>query len=285
MKIAAPDQRFEIDDVAGAVRESRTPDSAVATLTRPRVVVVMPAYNAASTLRLTYEAIPRHKVDSIILVDDGSTDETLAIARELSLEVFVHTRNLGYGANQKTCYTEALRDGAQIIVMLHPDYQYDPTLLPELIAPIENGEADIVLGSRFLHGSALKQGMPWWKYISNRFLTYLENRVLRLNLSEYHTGYRAYSRRVLEELPFLLNSDKFVFDQEFLVQAAHLGFRIQETPVPAKYFAEASSAGFLDSTVYGISILVLLARFLFHRASLFRQKQFESFPARYRKVS
>lgn len=253
--------------------------------TRPRVVVVMPAYNAANTLRLTYHAIPLHRVDSVILVDDGSTDETLAIARELNLEIFVHTRNLGYGANQKTCYTEALRDGAGIIVMLHPDYQYDPALLPELVAPIETGEADIVLGSRFLHGSALKQGMPWWKYISNRFLTFAENLVLDLNLSEYHTGYRAYSRRVLEEVPFLLNSDKFVFDQEFLVQAAHLGFRIRETPVPAKYFAEASSAGFFDSAVYGLSILVVLARFLFHRASIFRQKQFESFPARYRKLA
>ncbi len=285
MKIAAPDQPFDVDDAVGAVREGGKRDSAVATVAKPRVVVVMPAYNAASTLRLTYEAIPRHKVDSIILVDDGSTDDTLAIARELNLEVFVHTRNMGYGANQKTCYTEALRDGAQIIVMLHPDYQYDPTLLPELIAPIENGEADIVLGSRLLHGGVLKRGMPWWKYVSNRFLTFVENRVLGLNLSEYHTGYRAYSRRVLEELPFLLNSDKFVFDQEFLVQAAYLGFRIREIPVPAKYFPEASSAGFFDSTVYGVSILVLLARFLLHRTSLFRQKQFESFPARYRKVS
>jgi len=245
----------------------------------------MPAYNAARTLRLTYQAIPFQSVDSVILVDDGSTDETLAIARDLSLSIFVHTRNLGYGANQKTCYTEALRDGADIVVMLHPDYQYDPALLPELIAPIEKGEADIVLGSRFLQGTARRHGMPWWKYVSNRFLTGLENRVLGLRLSEYHTGYRAYSRRVLEELPFLLNSDKFVFDQEFLVQAAHLGFRIEETPVPAKYFAEASTASFFDSTVYGLSILVLLARFLFHRASLFRQKQFESFPARYHRLA
>jgi len=252
---------------------------------RQRVVVVMPAYNAARTLRLTYQAIPFQTVDSVILVDDGSTDETLAIARELNLSIFVHTRNLGYGANQKTCYTEALRDGAEIVVMLHPDYQYDPALLPELVAPIERGEADIVLGSRFLSGSALKQGMPWWKYVSNRFLTWTENRVLRLKLSEYHTGYRAYSRRVLEEIPFLLNSDKFVFDQEFLVQAAHLGFRIEETPVPAKYFADASSASLCDSTVYGLSILMVLARFLFHRASVFRQKQFESFPARYRRLA
>lgn len=273
---------IEVNGATVAEEEASSPANPQA---RPRVVVVMPAYNAARTLLLTYQAIPLHKVDRVILVDDGSTDETLAIARDLDLALFVHTRNLGYGANQKTCYTEALRDGAEIVVMLHPDYQYDPALLPKLVAPIENGTADIVLGSRFLHGSALKQGMPWWKYVSNRFLTWIENRVLGLKLSEYHTGYRAYSRRVLEEVPFLLNSDKFVFDQEFLVQAAHLGFRIEETPVPAKYFAEASSAGFLDSTVYGISILFVLARFLIHRASIFRQKQFESFPARYRRVA
>lgn len=252
---------------------------------RRRVVVVMPAYNAAKTLRITYQAIPMESVDRVILVDDGSTDETLAIARGLDLAIFVHTRNFGYGANQKTCYMEALKDGAEIVVMLHPDYQYDPALLPELVAPIETGEADIVLGSRFLHGSALKQGMPWWKYVSNRFLTLLENLVLGLRLSEYHTGYRAYSRRVLEGVPFLLNSDKFVFDQEILVQAAHHGFRIKETPVPAKYFAEASSAGLVDSIVYGLSILAVLGRYLLHRASLFRQKQFESFPARYRRLA
>jgi glycosyltransferase involved in cell wall biosynthesis len=285
MKSAANGKRVGNRQSATAVSEEDHLEPLRAVAARPRVVVVMPAYNAARTLRLTYQAIPLHKVDSVILVDDGSTDETLAIARELNLEIFVHTRNLGYGANQKTCYTEALRDDAEIIVMLHPDYQYDPALLPDLVAPIESGEADVVLGSRFLHGSALKQGMPWWKYISNRFLTRLENRVLGLGLSEYHTGYRAYSRRVLEEIPFLLNSDKFVFDQEFLVQAAHLGFRIQETPVPAKYFPEASSAGFFDSTIYGLSILVVLARFVFHRASIFPQKQFESFPARYRKLA
>jgi len=250
----------------------------------PRIVVVMPAYNAAKTLRITHQAIPLQKIDRIILVDDGSTDETLAIARDLNLTVFVHTRNFGYGANQKTCYTEALKEDAEIVVLLHPDYQYDPTLLPELVAPIEADEADIVLGSRFLLGSVMQQGMPWWKYVSNRFLTRLENLVLGLRLSEYHTGYRAFSRRVLEEVPFLLNSDKFVFDQEFLVQAAHLGFRIKEVPVPTKYFPEASSAGLVDSTIYGLSILLLLARYLLHRTSLLRQKQFESFLARYRRL-
>jgi glycosyltransferase involved in cell wall biosynthesis len=251
---------------------------------KPKVVVVMPAYNAAKTLRITYQDIPRHRVDGIILVDDGSTDETLAIARELNLMVFVHARNFGYGANQKTCYTEALKEGAGIVVMLHPDYQYDPTLLPEIVAPIESGEADIVLGSRFLLGSVMKQGMPWWKYISNRFLTKIENGVLGLRLSEYHTGYRAYSREALEELPYLLNSDKFVFDQEILVQAADRGLRIREVPVPTKYFPEASSAGFIASCRYGLSILFLLGRYELHRTGLWKQKQFESLRARYRRL-
>lgn len=250
-----------------------------------RVVVVLPAYNAAKTLKITYQAIPQQRIDQIILVDDGSTDETLQVAKDLNLTAFVHTRNFGYGANQKTCYTEALREGADIVVMLHPDYQYDPTLLPELVAPIETGEADVVLGSRFLGESALKQGMPWWKYFSNRFLTGLENLVLGLHLSEYHTGYRAYSRRVLEDVPFLLNSDKFVFDQEILAQTVHLGFRIKEVPVPTKYFPEASSAGFIDSSIYGLSILLLLARYLLQQTSLVNWKQFQSFPARYRRVA
>jgi len=248
------------------------------------VVVVMPAYNAAKTLRITYNAIPKEEVDHVILVDDGSTDETLKIANELKLEVFVHTRNFGYGANQKTCYTEALKAGADIVVMLHPDYQYDPTLLPTLVAPMASSEADVVLGSRFLQGDVLQQGMPWWKYLGNRFLTWVENLVLGLDLSEYHTGYRAYSRSVLEKVPFLLNSDKFVFDQEMLVQAVHMGFGIKEVPVPTKYFPEASSAGFIASTIYGLSILLLLGRYLLHRVSLVNLKQFQSFTARYKRV-
>jgi len=251
---------------------------------KPKVVVVMPAYNAAKTLKITYEAIPHQAIDQIILVDDGSTDRTLEIARELHLTAFVHTRNYGYGANQKTCYTEALKEGADIVVMLHPDYQYDPALLPEVVAPIKAGDADIVLGSRFLMGKTLEQGMPWWKYLGNRFLTKLENWVLGLSLSEYHTGYRAFSRRVLEEIPFSLNSDKFVFDQEMLVQAAHLRFRIREVPVPTKYFPEASNASFLDSVIYGLSILFLLFCFLAHKTSLVELRQFQPLHSRYRRV-
>jgi glycosyltransferase involved in cell wall biosynthesis len=251
---------------------------------KAKVVVVMPAYNAAKTLRLTYNAIPLQDIDSVILVDDGSRDETLKIAKELKLEVFVHGRNYGYGANQKTCYTEALKAGADIVVMLHPDYQYDPTLLPNVVAPIKAGEADVVLGSRLLGGNVMKQGMPWWKFLGNRFLTGVQNWVLGQKLSEYHTGYRAFSRHVLEEVPFLLNSDNFVFDQEMLVQAIHLGFSIKEIPVPTRYFAEASSASFSASVRYGLSILLLLARYSLHRWSIVAQKQFECFPARYRRA-
>jgi glycosyltransferase involved in cell wall biosynthesis len=251
---------------------------------KPKVVIVMPAYNAAKTLRITYEAIPKEDVDQVILVDDGSRDETLRIAKELKLEVFVHARNYGYGGNQKTCYTEALKAGADIVVMLHPDYQYDPTLLPNLVAPIKTDEADVVLGSRLLGGHVVEQGMPWWKFLGNRFLTGIQNWVLEQQLAEYHTGYRAFSRRVLEEVPFLLNSDNFVFDQEMLVQAIHLGFRIKEVPVPTRYFAEASSASFSASVRYGLSILWLLGRYQLHRSLWLNQKQFECFPARYRRA-
>ena len=251
---------------------------------RPRVVVVMPAYNAARTLSQTYHSIPHDRVDKVILVDDASSDDTVAIARALKLSVYVHRRNFGYGANQKTCYTEALADGADIVVMLHPDYQYDPTLLPELIAPIERSEADVVLGSRLLVDDALRRGMPWWKYVANRVLTWLENRVLRLQLSEYHTGYRAYTGEFLRLVPFRDNSDRFVFDQEILVQASHNGFRIREIPVPARYSPEASSASFVESTIYGTQILALMARYVLHRAGLRRRPQFEIYAARYRKL-
>jgi glycosyltransferase involved in cell wall biosynthesis len=246
-----------------------------------KVVVVMPAYNAAKTLRMTYCDLPPDVVDQVILVDDGSSDETIQIARELGLALFVHTRNYGYGANQKTCYREALKAGADIVVMVHPDYQYDPRLVPAIIEPIRRGVADVVFGSRLKDANPLQQGMPWWKYFANRFLTELENRAFRLRLSEYHTGYRAYSRRALEQVNFEMNSDKFIFDQEIVAQFVAQRLRIAEIAVPTRYFAEASSASFVQSTIYGLSILWLLARNLLHNSGLVRQRQFDSLLGRY----
>jgi glycosyltransferase involved in cell wall biosynthesis len=249
---------------------------------KPKVVVVMPAYNAAKTLHMTYQDLPRDMVDLVILVDDGSSDETARIARDLGLELFVHDRNYGYGANQKTCYREALRAGADIVVMVHPDYQYDPTLLPEIIQPIVEGKADVVLGSRLMGASPMKQGMPWWKYISNRFLTKVENWAFGLNLSEYHTGYRAFRRDVLEGVNLQMNSDAFIFDQEIMAQIVNLGMRVTEVPVPTRYFAQASSASFIDSSIYGLSILWLIGRYLLHRWNFAHQRQFDSLERRYR---
>jgi len=252
--------------------------------TPPTVVVVMPAYNAGRTLRMTYEELPKDTVNLVILVDDGSTDATLEVAHQLGLQIFVHNRNYGYGANQKTCYMEALRAGADVVVMVHPDYQYDPTLVPEIIAPIVRGEADIVLGSRLKNGSALAQGMPWWKYVANRFLTALENRVFRLRLSEYHTGYRAFRRDVLETVNFTANSDGFVFDQEIIAQSVASHFRIAEIAVPTRYFPEASSASFVASTVYGLRILSVLFWYALNRAGVRRSRRFDSLRARYTRL-
>ena len=247
----------------------------------PKVVVVMPAYNAARTLRMTYAELPHDVVDLVILVDDGSSDETIQIARELGLELFVHNRNYGYGANQKTCYREALRAGAGIIVMVHPDYQYDPALLPEVIAPIQRGEADVVLGSRLLGGRVMEQGMPWWKYIANRFLTGCENAVFGLKLAEYHTGYRAYTREILEAVHVEMNSDNFIFDQESMAQFVEVKARIAEVPVPTRYFPQASSAAFRQGWRYVVSILWVLARYILHRAGFWKQRRFESLGGRY----
>jgi len=251
----------------------------------PKVVVVMPAYNAGRTLRMTYEELPKDSVNLVILVDDGSTDETLEVARGLNLEIFVHDRNYGYGANQKTCYTEALKAGADIVVMVHPDYQYDPTLLPQIIEPIVKGEADLVLGSRLMGGSAIRQGMPWWKYLGNRFLTRLENLVFGLSLSEFHTGYRAFRREVLETVNYAMNSDGFVFDQQIIAQMVAARFRIAEIAVPVRYFPEASSAGFVDSVGYGLRILLLLARFALYRSGLYRSRRFQSLRTRYSRLT
>jgi len=251
----------------------------------PKVVVVMPAYNAGRTLRMTYEELPRDTVSLVILVDDGSTDSTLEIARGLGLEIFVHNRNYGYGANQKTCYAEALRAGADIVVMVHPDYQYDPTLLPKIIEPLIIAEADLVLGSRLKAGSPVKQGMPWWKYVGNRVLTTVENYMFGLDLTEYHTGYRAFRREVLETVNFAMNSDGFVFDQEIIAQAVAAKFRIAEIPVPVRYFPDASSASFFDSAVYGLKILWLLVRFFLYRTGLYRSRAFQSLRARYTRLT
>jgi glycosyltransferase involved in cell wall biosynthesis len=251
---------------------------------RPRVAVVMPAFNAARTLRMTYHELPKDRVDLVILVDDGSTDETVQVAKELDLDIFVHTRNFGYGANQKTCYREALKADAEVIVMLHPDYQYAPTLLPTLVEPLARGDFDVVLGSRLMGDSPVKQGMPWWKYVGNRLLTRLENKAFGLSLAEYHTGYRAYARHVLETVNFSMNSDGFVFDQEILAQVVEAGFRIGQVPVPTRYFAEASSASFAASCHYGLSILSLLARYVAHRKGWLHVRQFDSLDRRYRRV-
>ena len=232
------------------------------------IIVVMPAYNAAMTLERTYADIPHDMIERIILVDDVSHDETVEIARQLGLDVIVHRQNLGYGGNQKTCYDAALEAGADVVVMLHPDYQYDATRIPALVAPIVAGEADLMLGSRFL-GDPLAGGMPRWKYLSNRFLTILENRAFGLHLSEYHTGLRAYSRRLLQAIPYRLNSNDFVFDQELVAQVvAAGGMPIGEIAVPTRYFQEASSVGFRRSVVYGLSTLRVVARYVLHRTRI-----------------
>lgn len=228
----------------------------------------MPAYNAEKTLVKTYEELPLEYVDQVILVDDSSNDRTAAIARKLGIKTIVHSKNKGYGANQKTCYREALAAGGDVIVMLHPDYQYPPRLITAMASMIVSGHYDIVLGSRILGGGALKGGMPFYKYIANRALTFLENMVLGAKLSEYHTGYRAFSRKVLKTLPLELNSDGFVFDNEVLVQAVSFGFRIGELSCPTKYFKEASSIGFFQSVQYGLGVLNTLCKSVLHKAGL-----------------
>lgn len=236
-----------------------------------KVIVVMPAYNAAETLVDTYQRIPPDAVDQVILVDDGSIDETVHVAENLDLELIVHPHNAGYGANQKTCYMEALRQGAEIIIMLHPDGQYDPDIIPQMIDAIRDKQGDFVLGSRFLPPkSALAGGMPRYKYLANRFLTAVENLVMHTELSECHTGYRAYSRKLLETVPFLRNSNNFVFDTEMIFQTHHFGFQFAEVPVKTRYFNEASSISFWASVQYGLSTLWVAGRYLLHRLHLWR---------------
>ena len=233
---------------------------------RPNRVIVLPAYRAAKTLAEVVGDIPKGHADRILLVDDASADATVSVATALNLDVIRHQRNLGYGGNQKTCYRRALQMGADVVVMLHPDGQYDPAIIPNLCRVIEEGKADIVLGSRWLGLDPAKAGMPWWKRLGNRFLTATENRILGLELSEYHTGYRAYSRRFLETIPFLENSDDFVFDTQVLIQAAIFGFKIGEVPAIGRYHADASSVSFKTSTVYGLKTLAALLTYVAHRS-------------------
>lgn len=235
-----------------------------------KVVVVMPAYNAARTLRRTIDEIPRDIVDALLLVDDGSKDDTAELARSLGIETFVHNANYGYGRNQKTCYNEALKLGADIVIMLHPDYQYTPRLVRTMAAMIASDQFDVALGSRILGVGALRGGMPIYKYISNRLLTATQNLLQRHKLSEYHTGYRAFSRKVLETLPLLENSDDFLFDNEMLAQAMYFGFSIGEISCPAKYFEEASSINFRRSMIYGFGVLWTAIRYRLQKWGLVR---------------
>ena len=235
-----------------------------------KVVVVMPAYNAARTLERTIAEIPRDVVDVLLLVDDGSSDETVQLARSLGINTFVHSANYGYGRNQKTCYHEALKLGADIVIMLHPDYQYTPKLVRAMAAMIASEQFDVALGSRILGVGALTGGMPLYKYLSNRALTAFQNLLQGHKLSEYHTGYRAFSRTVLETLPLLENSDDFLFDNEMLAQSIFFGFRIGEISCPAKYFPEASSINFRRSTIYGFGVLWTAIRFRLQRWGLAR---------------
>jgi glycosyltransferase involved in cell wall biosynthesis len=241
-----------------------------------RVIVVMPAYNAAQTLKKTYdEVMAQGIVDMIILVDDASQDDTAEIAKTLSnVEVFIHDRNRGYGANQKTCYKLALERGGDIIIMVHPDYQYTPMLIPALTALIGNGLYSCVLGSRILGGYALKGGMPPWKYVANRFLTLVENILMGAKLSEYHTGYRAFSRQLLEKLPIDANSDDFVFDNQMLAQIIWFGHTIAEVSCPTKYFAEASSINFRRSMKYGLECLLTAVLFRLAKMGITTSKLF-----------
>lgn len=242
---------------------------------KKKIIVVMPAYNAEKTLERTYKDIPKKIISKVILVDDGSHDKTVKKAKKLRIKTIVHPQNRGYGGNQKTCYTEAVSDDADIVVMIHPDYQYDATKTPEMVMPIIKGEFDIMLGSRIrTRGEALAGGMPPYKYFSNRLLTILENVILGQNLSEYHTGFRAYKRNVLKVIPFHKFSDDFVFDQHFLISAIDAGFKVGETPVPVRYFKEASSINFWRSSKYGIEIILALSLFMLHKISAYHSPIF-----------
>jgi glycosyltransferase involved in cell wall biosynthesis len=238
-----------------------------------RIAIVLPAYNAEKTLAATVREIPE-VVDTTILVDDHSTDRTVEVAHQLGLQVFVHDRNYGYGRNQQTCYREALGAGADVVIMLHPDYQYTPLLVTAMASMVAYGVYDVVLGSRIIGGTALRGGMPRYKYIFNRLLTAFENLFLGVKLSEYHTGYRCFSRQVLTELPLIENSDDFVFDNQMLAQCVHFGFRIGEVSCPTKYFEEASSINFRRSVKYGFGVLATTLQFALQKAGFIHLLRF-----------
>ena len=239
------------------------------------MVVVMPAWNAARTVAATVAAIPEGAVDEVILVDDKSTDNTVELARTLPVHLIWHPHNVGYGGNQKTCYLEALQRGADVVIMLHPDGQYEPEILPRMAQPILDRDADMVLGSRFAEPAAARAGgMPLYKYVANRFLTAVENRILGTDLSELHTGYRAYSRELLLTVPFLRNSLDFSFDSEMIMQAVHFGFRVTEVPARSRYFQDASSVSFGPGVVYGLKTLLAAGRLMLHRRGILRSRKF-----------
>jgi glycosyltransferase involved in cell wall biosynthesis len=239
-----------------------------------RIVVVMPAYYAGRTLEATWRDLPHDIVDEVIVVDDSSDDDTVVVARSLGLSVLLHPHNTGYGGNQKTCYTEALARSADIVVMVHPDYQYDPRMVTAMAGMIASGIYDMVIGSRILGGGALEGGMPVWKYVANRLLTLFENLLLGAHLSEYHSGYRAYSRVLLDALPWQGNSDDFVFDNEIIAQTIVAGFRIGEVSVPTRYFAEASSIGFARAVRYGLGVVGTTLLAFLARTGLYRHRLF-----------
>jgi glycosyltransferase involved in cell wall biosynthesis len=230
-----------------------------------KVVVVLPAYNAETTLEKTFNEIPFDVVDQVLLVDDGSKDNTVALSKKLGIKTFIHEKNLGYGGNQKTCYREAIKLGADVVIMLHPDYQYTPKLIGAMASLVAIGQYDFVMGSRIVSGGALLGGMPLYKYISNRFLTLVENVLLGVKFSEYHSGYRAYSRTLLESLPLHKNSDDFVFDNELIAQVIYFGYPFGEVSCPTKYFPEASSINFMRSTKYGLAVLKTALAYRLHK--------------------
>ena len=240
-----------------------------------RIVVVMPAYHAGRTLEATWRDLPHDIVDQVVVVDDASDDDTVAVARALGLDVILHPHNMGYGANQKTCYKEALARSADIVVMVHPDYQYDPRLVTAMAGMVASGIYDMVLGSRILGSGALRGGMPLWKYFANRLLTVFENIMLGAHLSEYHTGYRAYSRALLDALPWQRNSDDFVFDNQILAQAIVGHYGIGEVSVPTRYFAEASSIGFRRSVGYGFGVIGTTLLAFLARTGMYRHRLFD----------